>query len=129
MHRGTPVWAAYALLIALKLAAAPGAELPFAAVVEPLLGPMALRIADALADTVALIFRNGRQDREHELGDAVAANIAAEIDEVEADLVLLQLFERFERVGGGAEGTIKFRRDNNITRLQRRQEPLTFRTI
>src|SRR5690242_12878495 len=36
------------------------AELPLAAVVESLLGPMALRIA--LADAVALILRNGRQD-------------------------------------------------------------------
>jgi len=90
---------------------------------------MAFRIADALADAVALILRNGRQDLEHELGDAVAANVAAEIDEVQADLVLLQLFERFERIGGGAERAIKFRGDNNITRLERRQEPLTFRTI
>jgi hypothetical protein len=34
-------------------------ERPLAAVVEPLLGPMALSIADPLADAVALILRNG----------------------------------------------------------------------
>ena len=48
---------------------------------------------------------------------------------MQADLVLLQLFEGLERIGGGAECAIKFRGDNNITRLKRRQEPLTFRTI
>ena len=105
------------------------AELPLAAVVEPLLGPVTLRITDALADAVALILLNGRQEGEHKLGDTVAANVAAEIDEVQADLVFLQLFERFERIGGRAERAIKFRGDNNITRLQRRQQPLTFRTI
>jgi hypothetical protein len=35
---------------------------------------------------------------------------------VQADLILLQLFERFEHIGGGAERAIKFRGDNNITR-------------
>src|SRR6516164_2667539 len=90
---------------------------------------MPLRVSDALADTIALVLRDSAQDREHQLADAVAANIAAEIDQVKADLVLLQLFERFERVGGGAERAIKFRGDNNFTGLERRQEPLTFRTI
>jgi hypothetical protein len=45
---------------------------------------------------------------------------------VYAELVL-SWTQRFERVGGGAERAIKFRA--TPTRLERRSEPLTFRTI
>jgi hypothetical protein len=82
--------------------------LPLAAVVEPLLCPVPLRVEDALADAVALVLGNGAQDCENQLADAVAADIATEIDEVQADFGLLQFFKRFERIGGGAEGAIKF---------------------
>src|SRR6516165_11872506 len=90
---------------------------------------MPLRVADALAKPVTLLFGDGAQDREYQLADAVAADIAAKIDEVQADLVLLQLFQRFERIGGRAERAIQFRGNNNIARLEHRQQPLTFRTI
>jgi hypothetical protein len=76
------------------------AELPLAAVVEPLHGPMALCIADALTDAVALIFSNSRQDREDQLADAISGHVAAEIYEVQADLFPLQILECFKRVGG-----------------------------
>ena len=33
------------------------------------------------------VLRNSRQDREHKLGNAVATNVAAKIDKVQADLV------------------------------------------
>jgi hypothetical protein len=45
---------------------------------------MTLRVPDALADTIALVLRDSTQDREHQLVDAVAADIATEIDHVQA---------------------------------------------
>src|SRR5262249_32922460 len=60
------------------------AERPLAASVNALSSQMALHVPDALADAVALVLRDRRQDREHELGNAIAAHVAAKIDHVEA---------------------------------------------
>ena len=51
---------------------------------------MALCVANALADAVTLVLGDSAQDREHQLADAIAADIAAEVDHVQADAVLLE---------------------------------------
>src|SRR6266853_5707189 len=63
------------------------AEGPFAAVVKALRDPMALSVAHTLANAVPLILGHCGQDCEHQLADAVAGDVAAEINHVQADLV------------------------------------------
>jgi len=79
--------------------------------------------------TMGEYFRDRGQDREHQLADAVAGDVAAEIDHMQADLVFLQLLERAERVRGRSEGAIQLRGDDGVARLQRRQQALAFRAI
>jgi len=76
-----------------------------------------LHVSDALADTIALVLRDSTQDREHQLADAVAADIAAEIDHVQADAVLFELFKRSERIGRGTKCAIELCGNDNVASL------------
>lgn len=76
-----------------------GCEGPLAAVGEALGHPVAFGVAHPLADAITLVFgHRGRRDRDDQLADAVAGEVAAEIDHVQRYLVILELFERAGRV-------------------------------
>jgi len=98
-------------------------EGPQAAVEQASRRVVALHVPNALADPIALVLGDGRQDRENQLADAVAGDVAAQVDHVQRDLVLFQLLQRAQRVGRGAERAVKLRRDDDITGLHRSQEP------
>ena len=61
--------------------------------------------------------------------DAVAADVAAEIDHVEPDALPLHLLQRAERVGGGPEHAIKLGCDHRIAGLDGRQQFAALRSI
>jgi hypothetical protein len=65
---------------------------------------MALHLADAVADAVPLVLRDRRQDSEHQLGNAVAAHVATEVDHVQTYAVRLQFLKRAESVGHSRAG-------------------------
>ena len=64
---------------------------------------MPLGITDALTDAISLILGNRSQDRKHQFADAVAADIAAQIDHVQPDAFALEMFEDVERIGGRSD--------------------------
>ena len=77
------------LVLALALDIEP--ERPLAAIEQQLRGAMALRFADALANPIALVLSNSAQDREHQLADAVARHVAAEVEHVQGDPLLAEV--------------------------------------
>jgi hypothetical protein len=79
---------------------------------------VALHLCHALADAVALGFGNGRQDGEHQLADAVARQVAAEIEHVECDLPFAQIRHDAERVHGRSEHPIQFWNQYDVAGLK-----------
>ena len=63
------------------------------------------------------------------LADTVAGDVAAEIDHVQADVLLLQSFEHAERVQGGAEHAVQLRRDDHVAGLQDCEQRLALRPL
>jgi hypothetical protein len=90
---------------------------------------MALHLADAVADAVALVFGDRAQDSKHEFGNAVSAHVTTEVDHVQADAGRLQFLKRAERVGGGSECAVKASGDNHVTGSGRLKQPCTFRAL
>ena len=80
--------------------AAPEAERDNAAKVAPPRPLVGLRLPDALADAVALRFREGGGDRQEQLGQAVARDVAAQVQKVEVDAALFERGDNLERVEG-----------------------------
>ena len=58
-----------------------------------------LHFGDPFPGPVALGLGHGGQDREDQLGDAVAGRVAAQVDHVQRDTALLQLAQDVERIG------------------------------
>src|SRR5262249_51875877 len=59
----------------------------------------------------------GGQDREHHLADAVAADAATKVDQVESYVLVLELFQRHQRVGGRSKREVQLRRDETMSPL------------
>ena len=59
-----------------------------------------LHLTDALADSIALRLGEGGGDRQEQLGQAIASDVAAEIEQVELDAPRLEAFDDLERVEG-----------------------------
>jgi hypothetical protein len=65
---------------------------------------MTLGVAHPLPDAIPLILCYRRQDGEHQFADAIAGDVATEIDHMQADPVILELLKRAQGVRGGPEG-------------------------
>ena len=66
-------------------------------------------LPDAFADPIALGLGEGGGDRQEQLGQAVACNVAAEIEQMQSDASLLQVLDDLERVESRAEQAIELR--------------------
>jgi hypothetical protein len=89
----------------------------------------ALDIADALADPIAFRFGDRGKDREHQLRDAVAGDVAAEVDHVQADLARLQLLQHFQGVERAAEHAVELGGEDDVAGGQAGQQAAAFRAL
>jgi hypothetical protein len=55
-----------------------------------------------------------REDGEYQLADAIAGDVAAEVDHVQADAALLQLPEYVQRIEGGTEHAVELGGDHHV---------------
>ena len=76
----------------------PPAERDDTTEIAPPLAQVGLHVPDVLPDTVALRFRCRREDREHQLRNAVTRHVAAEVDHMQTDASVFQSTEDIERV-------------------------------
>ena len=86
----------------LAVVAAPKAEGHDAAEIAPPRPLVGLALADTLADAVALGFGKGRSDGQEQFPQAVAGDVSAEVEQMEADAALAQVLDRGERQIEGA---------------------------
>ena len=94
----------------LAVVAAPEPKRDFPAEVSAARLLVGLHLPDALADAIALGLGEGGGDRQEQLGQAVAGNVAAQVEQVELDAPLLEVLDDLERVEGRAEQAIELRR-------------------
>jgi hypothetical protein len=90
---------------------------------------VSLDVADAFPDAITLVLGDCRQDRKYELADPVAGDVAAQIDHVQTDALILHLLQRAERIGCGAEGAIEVGCDDDVALLDGLEKPLAFRSF
>ena len=105
------------------------AELTLAAAIDALGGQMALSVAYALAQAVALPFSDSGEDGEHHLRHAVADHSPQAIDHVKADTVAFELLEHSQRVAGVTEGAIELGGDNDVALARSLDEALALRAV
>ena len=88
-----------------------------------------LHLANAFADAVALSLSEGGGDRQEQLGQAIAGDVPAEVEQMEFDATLLQVFDDLERVKGRAEQAIELGCDDNIAPLQLGEQRAAYRAL
>ena len=75
-------------------------------------------VADPLADPHPLELRHRGQDRQNNFADAIAADIAAKVEQPETDTTLLEQLDRLQRVERRTEHAVELRADHDVASLQ-----------
>src|SRR6266849_5384260 len=107
----------------------PPTERPIAAEVLPGALLVTLRVANPLADPLALELGDRREVREDELGDAIAGDIATKIEEPQRDPPVLEVADDRECVERGAEHPVELGGDHDVAGSERSDKPRSFRSI
>jgi hypothetical protein len=79
---------------------------------------ISLHLSDTFANAVAFGLGEGGGDREEQLRQPVAGNVAAQVEQMEGDAPLLQILDHLERIEGRAEQAIELRGDHHVALRQ-----------
>src|SRR4029077_6438232 len=107
----------------------PPAERPIAAEILPGAPLMALGVADSLTDPLTLELGDRGENGQNELGDAVAGDVATEIEKPQRDPPTLEIADHVERIPGGSEHPVELGGDHNVAGLEHSDKPCSFRSV